>query len=88
VRAIAAAYALSWERETQIEQTLVEYPAYGVVRSVAVTPRRAATYRRVLRAVRSMDGPPPRVDDDRCSSCVYRDRCGVRTRSVASLLGF
>ncbi|MGM0606681.1 MAG: hypothetical protein ACQETB_13555, partial [Halobacteriota archaeon] len=33
VRAIAAAYALSWERETQIEQTLVEYPAYGVVRS-------------------------------------------------------
>lgn len=88
VRAVAAAYALSWERERPIEHALVEYPAYGVVRTVTLTTRRAATYRRVLRTVRSMDGPPPRVDDDRCHSCRYRDRCGVKTRSLASLLGF
>jgi len=87
VRAVAVALALSWEREQSVDRCLVEYPAHGVIREVRLTVRRKATYRRTLRTVRSMDGPPPRVDDDRCTSCSYRDTCGVRTRSLSSLLG-
>ena len=88
VRAVAAANALAWEREREIPRALVEYPAVGVVREVELTCRRTAAYRRVLRTVRSMDGPPPRVDDSRCESCEYREECGVKTRSLRSLLGF
>lgn len=87
VRAVAAAKALSWEQEREIPRTVVEYPAVGVVRTVEQTTRNKATYRKTIRTVRSIDGPPPRVDDDRCGSCTYRDRCGVRTRSMRSLLG-
>ena len=87
VRAVAAAKALAWEREQEIQRTLIEYPAVGVVRAVPLTTRRTATYRRVLRTVRAMDGPPPRVNDDRCDSCEYRTECGVSTRSLKSLLG-
>ena len=87
VRAVAAAKALAWEREREIPRTLIEYPAVGVVRAVPLTTRRTATYRRVLRTVRAMDGPPPRVNDDRCDSCEYRTECGVSTRSLKSLLG-
>lgn len=87
VRAVAAANALAWERKQEIPRALVEYPAVGVVREVELTCRRTATYRRVLRTVRAMDGPPPRVDDSRCESCGYRSECGVKTRSLKSLLG-
>lgn len=87
VRAVAAAKALAWEREQEILKALVEYPAVGVVRTVPLTTRRTATYRRVLRTVRAMDGPPPRVNDSRCDSCEYRTECGVSTRSLKSLLG-
>jgi CRISPR-associated exonuclease Cas4 len=88
VRAVAMAKALSWERERRVERALVEYPASGVVRRVNLTTGNRALYRRALRAVRAMDGPPPRTDDDaRCGACDYRDACGVRTRSLRSLLG-
>jgi len=89
VRAVAVAKALAWERDARepVERALVEYPAVGVVRTVRLTTRRRAAYRRVLRTVRSMEGPPPRVDDARCDACDYRGECGVRTRSLRSLLG-
>ena len=87
VRAVAAAKALAWEREREIPRAIVEYPTVGVVRTVDLTVRRRATYRRALRTARSIDGPPPRVNDSRCEGCSYRDRCGTRTRSIASLLG-
>ena len=87
VRAVAAAKALAWERNEEIPRTLIEYPAVGVVREVPLTTRRTATYRRVFRTVRAMDGPPPRVNDSRCDSCEYRTECGVSTRSLKSLLG-
>jgi len=87
VRAVAVANALAWERQREIPRALVEYPAVGVVRKVELTCRRTAAYRRVLRTVQSMDGPPPRVDDSRCESCDYRTECGVKTRSLRSLLG-
>ncbi|WP_435146559.1 hypothetical protein [Halobaculum sp. P14] len=89
VRAVAAAKALAWECQRRIPKALVEYPAYGDVRTVRATTRNAAAYRRALRAVRSMDGPPPRLRGDaKCDGCAYRERCGVRTRSLRSLLGF
>ena len=89
VHAVAAAKALAWEYRQQIETAVVEYPAYGVIRRFPITTRRKATYRRTLRAVREIDGPPPRVDDrSKCESCEYVDRCGVRTRTLRSLLGF
>lgn len=87
VRAVAVAKALSWEREREVPRALVEYPSVGVVREVRLTTRRKAGYRRALRAARAIDGPPARVDDDRCSACEYRDRCGVGRQSFRSLLG-
>ena len=87
VRVVAAAKALSWERERTVPRALVEYPSVGVVRSVSLTRRTRAAYRRALRAARAIDGPPPRVDDDRCSGCDYREQCGVGRRSLRSLLG-
>ncbi|ESS02898.1 MAG: hypothetical protein A07HR67_02405 [uncultured archaeon A07HR67] len=86
VRAVAAAKALAWERERSVPRAYVEYPAVGVVRGVRLTTRRKATYRRALRAVRAIDGPPARVDDGRCTTCAYRDRCGTTRRSLRSLL--
>lgn len=87
VRAVAAAKALAWEHERDVPRALVEYPAVGTVREVRLTVRRTATYRRALRTARGIDGPPPRVDDDRCEACSYREECGTRTRSIRSLLG-
>lgn len=88
VRAVAAAKALGWERGSIPDRVLVEYPASGVVRTVRLTTRNRAIYRRTLRTVRSLDGPPPRLDDSsKCEPCEYRDQCGVRTRSLRSLLG-
>ena len=87
VRAVAAAKALSWEHETPVEQAIVEYPACGVVRPIDVTTRRKATYRRALRVVESLDGPPPRLRNrSKCEPCEFRGTCGVRTRTLGSLL--
>jgi CRISPR-associated exonuclease Cas4 len=88
VRAVAAAKALAWERERSVDRALVEYPAVGVVRTVRLSTRDRARYRRVLRTVRTLDGPPPReASDAKCRACEYADECGVRTRSLRSLLG-
>ncbi|EMA61327.1 hypothetical protein C470_07374 [Halorubrum distributum JCM 13561] len=87
VRAVGLAKALAWEREREIERALVEYPAVGVVREVRLTLRKKAAYREALRAARAIDGPPPRVDDDRCNACDYAAECGTRRRSLRSLLG-
>ncbi|WP_430504425.1 CRISPR-associated protein Cas4 [Haloparvum sp. PAK95] len=86
VRAVAAAKALAWEREREVPRALVEYPAVGTVRSVDLTVRKTAAYRRALRTVRALDGPPPRRNDAHCESCDYRTQCGVKTRSLRSLL--
>lgn len=87
VRAVAAAKALAWERETAIELAYVEYPAYGHVREVSMTTRRKADYRRALRAAENMNDPPPRIDDkSKCETCEYREDCGVRMRTLGSLL--
>lgn len=88
VRAVAMAKALAWERGREIPSALVEYPAHGVVRRVRLTTRNRAAYRTTVRTVRDVDGPPPRIDDEaKCDACDYREECGVRTRSLRSLLG-
>ena len=87
VHAVAAAKALAWERERPVETALVQYPAYGTVREVRLTTRKKAAYRRTLRAVESLDGPPPRLENrDKCNPCEYSDECGVSTRTLRSLL--
>jgi CRISPR-associated exonuclease Cas4 len=87
VRSVAAAKALAWREETPVEAAFVEYPLHGTVRRVSITTRRKADYRRTLRAVRALDGPPPRRhDDSKCASCEYAGECGVKTRSLRSLL--
>lgn len=87
VRLVAAAKALAWERERQVETAFAEYPAYGVVRQVSMTARRAAVYRSALRTAAAIDGPPARVDNRaKCEPCEFHDQCGVRTRSLRSLL--
>lgn len=88
VHAIAAAKALAWERTREVDHAYVEYPAYGVIRRIESTTRRKAAYRRTLRTVRELDGPPPRTNDrSKCESCRYASKCGVRTRTLRSLLG-
>ncbi|GAB7011970.1 hypothetical protein JCM18549_02410 [Halolamina salina] len=88
VRAVALAKALAWERERAVPRAVVEYPAAGVVRTVRLTTRKKARYRELLRTVETLDGPPPRLDDDaKCESCEYRETCGVKSRSLRSLLG-
>lgn len=88
VRAVAAAKALSWEEETPVERAFVEYPAHGVIRTVSLTTRRKAAYRRAIRTLEAIDGPPPRLQNDaKCESCEYREQCGARSRSLRSLLG-
>jgi CRISPR-associated exonuclease Cas4 len=87
VRLVAAAKALSWERETPVERAFAEYPAHGVVRTVPLTTRRKAAYRSAVRTADAVDGPPTRIDNDaKCSPCEFREQCGVRTRSLRSLL--
>lgn len=88
VRLVAAAKALAWERERPIERAIAEYPAHGVVRSISVDARRSAAYREALRIAASIDGPPGRTDNRaKCEPCEFSGRCGVRTRSLRTLLG-
>ncbi|WP_435177421.1 CRISPR-associated protein Cas4 [Halorussus sp. AFM4] len=88
VRTVAAAKALSWEAERSVDRAFVEYPGHGVIREIELTTRRKAAYRAAVEAVRSLDGPPPRLRGDaKCDACEYRAECGVRTRSLKSLLG-
>jgi len=88
VRLVAAAKALSWERETPVERVYAEYPAYGTIRGIDVDTRRTAAYREAVRTADAIDGPPARTDNrSKCSACEYRPECGVRTRSLRSLLG-
>ena len=89
VHAVAAAKAVAWEFEEPVGGTWLEYPAYGVIRHVPMTTRRRAAYRRSIRTIADLDGPPARLKNrDKCEPCEYVDRCGVRTRSLRSLLGF
>jgi CRISPR-associated exonuclease Cas4 len=88
VRLMAAAKALAWEAETEIDRVFAEYPAYGVVREVAVDARRTAEYREAVRIADAIDGPPARTDNRaKCEPCEFSTECGVRTRSLRSLLG-
>lgn len=88
VHLVAAALALAHERETRVERAFAEYPAYGVIREVELTARRRAQYRAALRTAESIDGPPRRTRNrGKCEPCEYREGCGVRTRSLRSLLG-
>jgi CRISPR-associated exonuclease Cas4 len=87
VRAVAAAKALAWEEETPVERAFVEYPAHGRVREIGIGTRRKAAYRAALRAARELDDPPPRIENDsKCDPCEFREECGVRTRTLRSLL--
>jgi CRISPR-associated exonuclease Cas4 len=88
VRLVAAAKALAWERETRVERAFAEYPAYGVVREIAIGTRRRAQYREAVRAADTVDGPPARVGNDaKCEPCEFSGECGTKTRSLRSLLG-
>ena len=88
VWAVAAAKALSWERERRIDEAIVEYPAYGVVRRMRLTTRKKAAYRSAIRTVRELDAPPARLDDTtKCEPCAYADECGVATRTLRTRLG-
>ncbi|MCU4751873.1 hypothetical protein OB919_07740 [Halobacteria archaeon AArc-curdl1] len=89
VHAVAAAKAVAWEFEEPVGGAWLEYPAYGVIRHVPMTTRRRAAYRRSMRTITELDGPPARLKNrDKCEPCEYVDQCGVRTRSLRSLLGF
>lgn len=88
VHAVGAAKALAWDRQERIESACVEYPRYGVVRRIDLTTRRKAEYRRTLSAVRGMEGVPERTSNrSKCETCEYANECGVRTRTLRSLLG-
>lgn len=87
VRVVAAALALAYERERTVDVAFAEYPAHGIVRRIGLSAHRRAEYRSTLRTVRAIDGPPGRVRNrQKCESCEYRSECGVRTRSLGSLL--
>ncbi|SDJ41607.1 CRISPR-associated exonuclease Cas4 [Halovenus aranensis] len=88
VRLVAAAKALSWERELSVDRAVAEYPGYGVVRQIDIDTRRTAAYRSARRTVSAIDGPPAKTSNrSKCGACEYRDQCGVSTRSLSSLLG-
>lgn len=87
VRAVAAAKALSWEREREVDLAYVEYPAHGCIRRITLTTRRKARYRRALETAKALDGPPPRLDnEEKCAACEFNPECGTKTRSLRSLL--
>lgn len=87
VRLVAAATALAHERGTSVDAAVAEYPAHGVIRLVDITPPRRAAYREAIAVADAVDGPPSRTRaGSKCETCGYSGRCGVRTRSLASLL--
>ncbi len=87
VRLVAAARALASQRDAHVDRVYAEYPAYGVVRAVDVNRRRLGAYRAAVRTARAIDGPPARTDErSKCAACEYRERCGVRTRSLRTVL--
>nr|WP_303647602.1 hypothetical protein [Haloarchaeobius amylolyticus] len=89
VWAVAAAKALAWEQQEPVARAFVEYPAVGEIREVRMTGGRKAAFRRAMRTVESIEGPPPRLrNSPKCDSCEYASECGVKTRSLRSLLGF
>lgn len=76
VRAVAAAKALAWERETPVDRAFVEYPALGVIRRVRLTTRRTAAVERLVRRVRARAGPPlPLADRSVCEVRTSRTLC-------------
>ncbi|GAB3691155.1 hypothetical protein GCM10028857_28230 [Salinarchaeum chitinilyticum] len=88
VQAVAAAKSLAWERQRPVESAVVEYPAHGAIREIELTTRRKAAYRDALRAAAELEGPPSRVENEaKCEPCEYASECGVRSRSLHSLLG-
>lgn len=88
VRATAAADALGDREGRAVERAIVEYPAYGEIRSIAIDRRRRGRYRSVRQTIASIEGPPPRIDNTaKCEACEFEERCGTPTRSVRSLLG-
>jgi len=87
-RLVAAAKALAWEHGTEVDSVYAEYPAHGIIRQVDIDARRTAAYREAVRVADSLDGPPARVANDaKCAPCEYNAECGVRTRSLRSVLG-
>ena len=87
VRLVAVATALARDRECEVPRAYAEYPAHGVIRTLSIGPRARGQYRRALRIADSLDGPPRRVRNDaKCRPCEHRETCGVRTRSLRSLL--
>jgi CRISPR-associated exonuclease Cas4 len=87
VWAVAAAKALAWERARRVDEAIVEYPRYGVVRRVRLTTRKKARYREAVRTVRDLDAPPARLDDTaKCEPCRFAEECGVRTGTLRSRL--
>ena len=87
VWAVAAAKALAWERERRVDEAIVEYPRYGVVRRVRLTTRKKAAYRRTVRTVRELDTIPSRLEDtSKCESCRFAEECGVNTGTLRSRL--
>ncbi len=89
VHAVAAAKALAWTHETSVDRAWLEYPAYGVIRHIDLTMYRTQRYRRTLETVRTLPEPPARTQNrSKCDSCGYAVECGVRSRSLRSLLGF
>lgn len=87
VRLMAVAKALSWEEQATVESVYAEYPAYGVIRNIDVGARRTAAYREAVRIADAIDDPPARTDNrSKCEPCEYRSKCGVRTRSLRTLL--
>jgi len=88
VRLMAVAKALSWEEQTDVDRVFAEYPAYGIIREVPVDARRTAEYREAVRIAEAIDDPPARTSNRaKCEPCEYSSKCGVRTRSLRSLLG-
>jgi|AntRauTorcE11898_2_1112593.scaffolds.fasta_scaffold09778_3 CRISPR-associated exonuclease Cas4 len=87
VWAVAAAKALAWERERRVDEAIVEYPRYGVLRRVRLTTRKKAAYRRTVRTVRELDTLPSQLEDtSKCTSCRFVEQCGVRTGTLRSRL--
>ncbi|MFB6113269.1 MAG: hypothetical protein ABEJ58_04095 [Halodesulfurarchaeum sp.] len=85
IRAVGAAKALAWERENRVDRAFVEYARYGVIREVSIGTRLKAAYRRTLRTVQGLSGPPPRLGSGaKCEACEFADQCGVKTRSLRS----